>query len=97
MDYQGSFEGSPKRAKLRFVVLETPSVRMGPYTDQAWPTDARWIRDTVKAKHPDWGTPMFVLVKDKAVVLTQAGRLQTAPFGFYPQFLKAIREAVGLA
>ena len=96
-DLQASFESSPERTKLRFVELISPSVRQGPYPDAAWPENLRWIRTDVQGRHPTWGTPLFILVHGNKVVISQGGKLQSAPYGFYPAFLTAVHSEIGMS
>ena len=66
--YRPAFEQSPERARIRFLVLETTSLRLG-HADRAWPQEHRWIRDARVERGMAGGTPSFNLVRGREVLL----------------------------
>ncbi len=92
-NYRPAFMNSPERAKLHFVELNTPSVRLGPYTDEAWGPNLFDLREQTKKRRPQGGSPLFVLVQDGHVQVVQAG-IGAADYAFYPMMLDKIRSLI---
>lgn len=94
--FHAAFDRSPERAKLRFVILHSPTVRRGAYMDATWPSDLRWIRGELMKQKVMNALPLFVLVRNNSVIAVNVGEdTNYPPFGWDSGLLSAIRQQEG--
>lgn len=73
------FLRSEARARLKFVVMNSYTIRQGSGADSIWPPDYRWIRDAAAADrntesppNTAW-TPLWVLVRGHTYIVAAHG------------------------
>ena len=93
--FRAGFEASPERAKLRFVILNSPTIRTSSYADSIWPEDLRWISAELSRRNPRYTYPTFVLVHNRTVVEAAFGEWDNAPHGWKGDLPTAIRKETG--
>jgi hypothetical protein len=94
--FLATFEASVVRARLRFVILHSPSVRVSWSSDQVWPQDVGWVRAALDARQVRHVVPLFVLVQKGAYVASVAGYDQRYDYGWHGDFYGTVLKAVGL-
>lgn len=67
------FIKSGLRDRVRFVVLHSPRESAGPYADEAWPEDLRWLRAELLARNVRKVLPLFALVRGRSLVEAGSG------------------------
>jgi|GEM_PF-2523076 len=93
-----TFESSPERARLRFVVLHSYTIHDGSGQDYTWPANLRWIRDAAKADQrsqylPNTRyTPLWALVRGNEYIRCAHG-LREWNEGMWPTLRQVVAAA----
>src|SRR5579883_1260891 len=74
--YYPSFAKSGLRDRVRFIVLHSPREADGPYADEAWPQDLRWLRAELLARHIRKVLPLFALARGQSLLEACVGTKQ---------------------
>lgn len=92
-EYRAGFEASGLRARVRFVPLHVPTVRLGGLYEPAWPGSARWVRRALIAGGVTGALPLFVLARGDAVLDADQGLYDGEAFGWRPAFTASVWRA----